>query len=193
MSMNDGFYAPEELRKLGIKEFGDNVRISRKASLYMPERMTFGHDIRVDDFALLIGNIHVGNFVHIASHTGLHASSGSITLDDFVGIASHSVVFASSDDYSGEFMTNPLVPDEYVCLNPSDIRMGRHCVIGVGSVILPGAVIPEGVSVGAMTLIKGQLEPWKIYIGIPCRPIADRKKHLLELEQAFMKSIESEG
>ena len=32
------FYTPEELKELGIKEFGENVKISRNAMLYHPEK-----------------------------------------------------------------------------------------------------------------------------------------------------------
>ena len=30
MYKDDGYYTPEELRELGIKEFGENVKISRQ-------------------------------------------------------------------------------------------------------------------------------------------------------------------
>ena len=32
------YYSEEELKKLGVKAFGDNVKISKKASLYSPEK-----------------------------------------------------------------------------------------------------------------------------------------------------------
>ena len=110
MYMDDGFYTPEELRELGVKEYGDNVKISRKASLYMPGKMRFGHDIRVDDFCVLVGDISVGSYVHICTSTGLHASEGSICLEDFSNISSRVAIYAASDDYSGASMTNSVIP-----------------------------------------------------------------------------------
>lgn len=192
MSRDDGFYTPEELKELGIGAFGDNVKISRKSSLYMPEKMTFGHDIRVDDFALLVGNIHIGNYVHICAYTGLHASSGSISLEDFSNISSRVAIYAASDDYSGESMTNSVIRGGiYKHIQYSDIRIGRHAIIGTGSTVLPESVIPEGVAVGAMSLVKEALEPWGIYAGVPCRRIKERKKTLLELEKKYLERRDS--
>ncbi len=191
MLKNDGYYTPEELREMGIKQFGENVKISRKASLYMTDKMTFGHDVRIDDFCLLVGEIHIGNYVHVCTGTGLHASSGSIVLEDFVGISSHVAIYAAGDDYSGEYMTNPMVSDEFKKIVSTDIVIGRHVIIGTGAKFLPGSVVAEGDSIGALTLVRGKLEPWKIYAGIPCRAVGDRKKDLLKLEQEFLKSVEA--
>lgn len=192
LHQKDGFYSPGELGKLGIKQFGENVKISRKASLYMPECMSFGHDVRIDDFCLLVGNIFVGSYVHICAYTSLHASSGSITLGDFSNISSRTAVYAASDDYSGKSLTNSVIPDQYKRILYSDIKIGRHSIIGTGSTLLPGAELPEGVALGAMSLVKGLLQPWKIYAGVPCRLIGERQKDLLDIEQKFLKAIEGE-
>lgn len=192
MILNDGYYTPEELRELGVREFGENVKISRKASLYMPGKMRFGHDVRVDDFCVLVGEIHVGNYVHVCTGTGLHASEGSIWLEDFSNISSRVAVYAASDDYSGATMTNSVIPGGvFKTIESSDVRIGRHVIVGTGSTILPGAVLPEGVAVGAMSLVKEPLEPWGMYAGIPCRKIKERRKDLLELEKKFLEERKS--
>jgi len=187
MDRNDGFYTPEELRELGVKDFGGNVKISRKASLYMPEKIRFGHDIRIDDFCILVGDISIGNYVHICAFTGLHASSGSIRLDDFSNISSRVAIYAASDDYSGASMTNSVIPDDFKQIQYSDIYIGKHVVVGTGSTILPGASIPEGIAIGAMGLVKEVLQPWGIYAGIPCKRVKERQKALLALEKEFLK------
>jgi len=66
------FYSPEELKELGIKEFGENVLISRNAILYSPSTLTIGHDVRIDDFCILSGTIVLHNFIHIAQFCGLY-------------------------------------------------------------------------------------------------------------------------
>lgn len=186
MYRDDGYYTPAQLRALGVREFGENVRISRKASLYQPEKMCFGHDIRVDDFCVLVGNIHIGNYVHICTGSGLHASEGSIRLEDFSNISSRVAVYAASDDYSGASLTNSVIPAGYKHIHASDVYVGRHAIVGTGSTLLPGAVLPEGAAVGAMSLVKQALQPWGIYAGIPCRRIKERKKDLLALEKEFL-------
>lgn len=187
MGVSDGYYTLAELRQLGVKAVGENVKISKKTSLYMASAMTFGHDVRIDDFCLLVGHIHVGNYVHICAYTGLHASSGSIVLDDFSNISSRTAVYAASDDYSGESLTNSIIPDQYKKIEYSDIVVGRHVIIGTGCTLLPGAYLAEGVALGAMSLVKSSLQPWGMYAGIPCRQIGERKRILLEKEQEFLK------
>jgi acetyltransferase-like isoleucine patch superfamily enzyme len=57
-------------------------------------------------------------------------------------------------------------------------------------VVLPGVVIEEGVSVGSLSLVNKSLPGWKIYAGIPAKPIKDRKKDLLKLEEEFLKELQ---
>ncbi|WP_270505020.1 acyltransferase [Eubacterium limosum] len=185
----EGFYTEKELEEnFHFKSCGKNVLISKKASLYMTEKMSIGHDVRIDDFALLIGNITIGNYVHIAAYSSLHASSNNsaIIMGEFSGLSSNVTVYAASDDYSGEVMTNPTVPEEFKNTLESEIMIGKHGIIGTNSVLLPGAVLAEGVSIGAMSLLSKTTDPWGIYVGIPCKKIKNRKKTLLDLELKFL-------
>ena len=43
------FYSLKEMKDLGLKEYGRNVHISRKSSIYNPEKVTIGNDVRIDD------------------------------------------------------------------------------------------------------------------------------------------------
>ena len=45
----------------------------------------------------------------------------------------------------------------------------------------------EGSCAGAMSLVKNDLEAWKIYAGIPARYIQDRKRNILDLEKELLK------
>ena len=90
-------------------------------------------------------------------------------------------MYALSDDYSGRHMTNPMVPEKYTAVSEAPVEIGAHCIIGTGSTLLPGVTLGEGCSVGAMSLINKDLEPWGIYAGIPARLIRERSRKLLEL------------
>jgi galactoside O-acetyltransferase len=46
------------------------------------------------------------------------------------------------------------------------------------------------VAVGAMSLVTKDLEPWKIYWGVPCKLGKDRRREILTLEKTFLKSFE---
>lgn len=181
------YYSPDELRALGVRDFGERVRISRKTSLYRCENMTFGDDVRVDDFAVLAagdGGIALGCYVHVAVFS-LLVGKGRITMEDFSGLSSRVSLYSSSDDYSGKWMTNPTVPAELTGVKHADVHLGRHVIIGAHTVVLPGSVLEEGAAVGAQSLVRGRCLAFTTYSGVPARRIAARQKRLLELEQTL--------
>lgn len=181
----NSFYSEDELNSLGLKEYGKNVLISRKASIYGNNTITLGDNIRVDDFCILSGNITMGNNIHIAAYSALFAGTAGITINDFANISSRVCIYAISDDFSGNSMTNPTIPDIYKCLINKPVFLGKHVVIGSGSTILPGVKLEEGTALGAMTLCKESTEPWGIYAGIPAKYIKNRSKNLLKLEEDY--------
>ena len=82
-------------------------------------------------------------------------------------------------------MTSPMIPDEYKNLQKAPVYIGRHAIIGSGSVILPGSEIGEGCAVGSLSLIKNALDAWWIYAGIPAKKLKERSKGLLEKEKEW--------
>ena len=187
------FYTEQELQELGLKEYGTNVLISRKCSIYGAAHISLGSNVRIDDFCILSGNITIGSYVHISAYASMFAGDSQIMIGDFVALSSRNVIYAESDDYSGESMVNPMVPEEYKKLQRGDVSVGRHSIIGTGSTILPGVTIGEGVAVGAMSLINKDLEEWTINVGIHCRRIKERARKPLEYEQEFLaKYVEQE-
>lgn len=187
--VENSFYSDDELSQLGLKVYGTNVKISRKSSLYSPETISIGNNVRIDDFSILSGYITIGNYVHINAYNGLFASTAGIILEDFVNLSSRITIYAISDDYSGESMTSPLVADEFKNIFLSPVLIKRHSIIGTGTTILPSVTIDEGCSIGAMSLVKKSTKPWGIYAGAPVRYIKERKKDLLELEKLFMNQV----
>lgn len=180
------FYTEQELQELGLKEYGTNVLISRKCSIYGASNISIGNNVRIDDFCILSGNIKIGSYVHISAYASMFTGDSRIIIGDFVALSSRNVIYAESDDYSGESMVNPMVPDEYKNLERGDVSIGRHSIIGTGSTILPGVNIGEGVAVGAMSLINKDLEAWTINVGIPCKKIKERARKPLEYERKFL-------
>lgn len=181
--MTESFYSENELAEIGFASYGRNVKISRKASLYFVEKIRIGNHVRIDDFCILSGNIVLGDYIHIAALCGLFAGQCGIKMCDFSAISSKGVIYAESDDYSGEVLTNPMIPSDYRNVIGGRVTIGRHAIIGAGTTVLPDVTIGEGTAVGSMSLVNKSLDDWGIYAGIPCRRIKDRKKDLLRLEQ----------
>lgn len=171
-----------QLVEMGFKSVGKNVKISDRAAIYNANKISIGDNSRVDDFCVLSGNISIGRFVHIAPHCLVAGGEQGVVLEDFVGLAYYVQVFSQSDDYSGATLTNPTVPAKYKKEIKAPVYLGRHVIVGAGSVVFPGVRIEDGCSVGAMSLVRKNTEPWGIYMGNPAKRIKDRSKDLLELE-----------
>lgn len=184
------YLSREKIAKIGFKSYGKNLQISSKAIFYRPERISIGNNIKIDDFAVLANNITLENYIHIGIRATLLASDNApIILNNFCGIAYRAMIITSSDDYSGNFMTNPTILDEYRNCTFAKVVVGKHAIIGANSMIMPGCNIAEGVAVGAMSLIFRPTKEWGIYFGIPAKRISERSKNLLILEKQFQEKL----
>lgn len=183
-----GFYSNDELPSLGLKKYGKNVLISRNAILYHPEKLEIGNDVRIDDFTTISGKVILGNNIHIAQFSSLYGGVEGIYMEDFSGLSSKVTIYATSNDYSGNSLTNPMVPEKYKLSDKNAaVHLCKHVVVGCNSVILPGVTIFEGSSIGAMSLCNKSLEAWGIYAGIPVGKIGERSKKLLDLEEEYIE------
>ena len=185
----DSFYKNYELNEMGFKKLGENVLISKKASLYSADKISIGDNVRIDDFCILSGEISIGKYVHIAAYSAIYGGAEGVVLSDFSNISSRVTIYAQSDDFSGESMTNPMIPEKFKRIMNRKVYIGKHVIIGSGSVILPGVILNEGSSFGALSLINKDADEWSIYCGIPCKKIKDRKKNILLLEKEFLREI----
>ncbi|MFB0770117.1 hypothetical protein ACEU5N_20930, partial [Aeromonas salmonicida] len=98
-------------------------------------------------------------------------------------------IYSSNDDYSGSFMTNPMVPEKFTNVNHADVFLGPHVIVGSGSIILPDTILDEGVAIGALSLVNMSCESFGIYAGVPIKKIANRKRDLLKIEMQLNKEI----
>ncbi len=181
----------EAIDSMGFASVGKNVMISGHASFYNCAMISIGDNVRIDDFCVLaagMGGIDIGRYVHIAVGCTL-IGAGKITMSDFSGLSSRVAIYSSSDDYSGATMTNPTVPHEYTGVVSADVMLGKHVIVGSGSVILPGMTIEDGVAIGALSLVTKSCRAFGIYAGNPARRIKERQRDLLELEQRLTTGL----
>lgn len=181
----DSFFSKEELQLLNIK-VGNNVKISRKSSIY-GYNIEIGDNVRIDDFCILSGKIRLGNYIHIAAYSALYGGTEGIYVKDYANISSRVSIYALSDDYSGETMTNPMIPDEYKNVDSRRVIINKHVIIGSTSVLLPGVDLGEGSAFGSFSFINNNSDEWSINAGIPAKKIKERSKKCLEYEQKLKK------
>jgi len=187
----NSFYTENELVEMGFASLGKNVLLSRKSSIYNPNKISIGDNVRIDDFCILSGKITLGNNIHIAAYVALFAGDAGIEMHDFSGISSKSTIYAVTDDYSGSAMTNPTIPDKYRSVQNGKVVLKKHALVGASCLVLPGVTLEEGSAFGAMTLIHKDSKPWSINVGIPFKRVKDRLKNIIELEKEFMKEVNS--
>jgi galactoside O-acetyltransferase len=182
------FYSRDELEKMGFKLLGENVLISDKASIYNAKNIEIGSNVRIDDFVILSpsSEMVIGDYVHIACYSSI-IGKGKIIIGDFVGISGRVSIYSSSDDYTGLGMTNPMVPEKFKKVNNGDVVLGKHTIIGAGSVILPNVTIGDGCAVGALTLINRDCDKFSIYSGTPAMKIGKRQTKFLKYEEEFRR------
>ena len=184
------FLDAEELESLGLSSYGNNVLISRKCSIYGASRIELGDNVRIDDFCVLSageGGITIGSYVHVAVYSSLIGRS-KICVSDFANISSRVSIYSSNDDYSGAHLTNPMVSEQFTGVNHQPVFIGRHTIIGSGSIVLPGVTINDGVAIGALSFVNHDCKAFGIYIGAPARQKGERKQDLLLLERKFLES-----
>jgi galactoside O-acetyltransferase len=184
-----GYWTEDDLRDEGFAALGRNVRIATNCTIAGLNHISIGDNVRIDGYCTLIasdsGCIDLGSYIHIGSYCHLSGGAG-IVLEDFTGLSQGVRIYSRSDDYSGEFLTNPMVPPQFTNPVNGRVTLQRHVIVGSGSVILPGVSIGAGASVGALSLVTKDLDAWSIYFGAPARRIGARSQRLLELEQRMM-------
>lgn len=128
----NSFLSKEKLDKIGFRSLGKNVLISEMVRIYSPELTSIGSNVRIDDFVSLSGDITLGNNIHIGPYSALFGgtSGAGIVMKNYSGLSSRVTIYAISDDYSGEFMTNPTIPSDYTNVKKGRVVLQEY-VIGI--------------------------------------------------------------
>jgi acetyltransferase-like isoleucine patch superfamily enzyme len=189
------YYTEEELKSLGLSSYGKNVLISTRSTIYSPHTISIGSNVRIDDFCVLSGGngeIRIGSYVHIAVFCAIFGAGG-VELKDFSTLSSRVSVHSGSDDPSGNYLTNPTIPSEFLNVIKGKITLHKHVCIGSGSTVLPNVEIGEGSIIGANSLVAKDIPEWGVYLGVPVRKINTRQQGLLELEKKLLAQNEQQA
>jgi galactoside O-acetyltransferase len=188
--METSFYSDEELKSIPFKSIGKHVLISRKCSIYSPGEITIGDHVRIDDFCLLSGNIAIGSYIHISAYSALYGKFG-IRLENYSTISARVLVYSQNDDYTGQFMTNPTIPDHLSHVTGGIVTFKKFSIIGAGSMVMPAVTLNEGAVVGAMSLVTKDMGAWTVNYGIPAEFKKNRKQEIKVLVKEIEKSMTS--
>lgn len=163
------YYTKLELKLMGvdIDDAGD-LRIMRSVQIFNPDKLRLSGDVRIDCNVILsspsiIRNTHIGCGTVILGKYNVYINECEISSN--IGI------YTQSSDYSLKTNTNPVKNPNVEAYWSGNIHI-EDCVIGYGSVILPGTELYRS-SVGALSMVKGDYAVGKMLVGCPARVIGE--------------------
>lgn len=164
-----------------------------------------GKSVFIDDSAVVIGDVTIGDDVSIWPTTVIRGDVESIKIGDGTNIQDGSILHVTHEGHYTA-MGYPLTVGKGVTIGHKAVvhacTVGDYCLIGMGSIILDGAVIEDYVILGAGSLVPSgkKLESGYLYVGSPARQIrllkdSEREflkysyQHYIELKNEHLNSI----
>ena len=159
----NNYYTNIELSKIGFKKIGRNVRISNSCRFYSFSG-EIGNNTRIDDYSIFKGKIFFGSNVHISSFCYFAAVGGEIVIGDLSGISNKVSIYAVTDDFLGDFLTNPTVMDKFKNVKRGKVIIGKNVSIGSHCLILPNVLVGDSSSLGAMSLVNKNVKKGQVLL-----------------------------
>jgi len=176
----------ERLVKKNYKYFQENTmleaasdsRISPMADIETSTRggkVVVGRGSMIDSFVKIkfaggCGDVLIGRKSYINSGCVLYSGNG-IKIGDQVLIAANCTLAPVNHAYKDRSKT---IIEQRFMPGKGGIIIEDDVWIGANTVILDGALIRKGCVIGAHALVKGELEPYGIYTGIPAVKVGER-------------------
>ena len=182
---------PNKMDKSKLKKVGEDVFISDSVSITRPELVSMGNHIAIDPYLHCTTNLTLGDYVHIsAGAIIIGGEEGFLTMGNFTNISAGGIIVCGSDEFKGVgIVSAPGLPEEYRDnLDFDPVVFEDFVNTGARVTVLPGVILPQGVVIGANSLVRktDKLEQWTIYAGNPLREIRKRPKDkILEYAKAL--------
>ena len=159
-----------------------------------------GRSVMIDESAVVIGDVVLGDDVSVWPTTVIRGDVESIRIGDGTNVQDGSVLHVS---HAGPFSPegHPLTIGKGVTIGHKAVvhacTVGDFCLIGIGSIILDGAVLEDYVMLGAGALVPPgkRLESGYLYVGSPAkqvRPLSDREKEFLKYSYQHYIQLKNE-
>lgn len=152
---------------------------------YQGKLPELAHGAYVDDLALVIGDVTLGEDSSVWPFTVIRGDVNTIRIGARTNIQDNSVLHVTHD---GKY-----TPGGYALSVGNDVTVGHRvilhactvgdlCLIGMGSIIMDGAVIESKVMLAAGSLVPGgkHLESGYLYMGSPVKQARELTKDEIE-------------
>jgi len=167
--MKDNFLSINKLKKLKLKIRGKNLKISSNITIVGESNIQLGNNVRIDDYTIISakeGFLKIGSNVHIGGQCYL-GCGGGIEIKDNVNIAQGVKIYSKINDYIKPSKDNKIIKGL--------VKIGKNVILGSNTVIIGKTQIKDGATVGALSLVKNNLNSWSVYAGVPAKFIKKRK------------------
>ncbi|MEF3074147.1 gamma carbonic anhydrase family protein [Methylobacter sp. Wu1] len=149
---------------------------------------SIGRSVYIDDSAVVIGDVTIGDDVSIWPTTVVRGDVESIRIGEGTNVQDGAVLHVS---HAGKFSPqgHPLTIGKGVTIGHRAVvhacTVGNYCLIGVGAIIMDDAVLEDYVMLGAGALVPPgkTLESGYLYVGAP----AKQARLLKESEKEFLE------
>jgi len=168
-----------------------------------------GNSVFIDDSGVVIGDVTLGDDVSIWPTAVVRGDVESVMIGTGTNVQDGSVLHVThAGKYTGQGY--PLIIGKGVTIGHRAVvhacTVGDYCLIGIGAIIMDGAVLEDYVMLGAGALVPPgkKLESGYLYMGTPAkqaRPLKESEKEFLEyssrqyiqLKNEYLKNTEDVG
>lgn len=146
-----------------------------------------GQKVYVDESAVLVGDISIGDDASIWPLVAARGDVNTISIGNRTNIQDGTVLHVTRKSASNP-TGNPLIIGEDVTVGHKCMlhgcTLGDRILVGMGAIIMDGAIIENDVFIGAGSLVPPHktLESGYLYVGNPVKQV----RLLKESEQAFL-------
>lgn len=151
-----------------------------------------GASVYIDDSAIVIGDVTLGDDVSVWPTTVIRGDVERICIGAGTNVQDGAVLHVS---HAGKFspLGHPLTIGKGVTIGHRAVvhacTVGDYCLVGIGAIIMDGAVLEAYVMLGAGALVPPgkQLAGGFLYVGTPAkqaRPLTETEREFLEYSAA---------
>ena len=158
-----------------------------------------GNNVYVDDSAIVIGAVVLGDDVSIWPTAVVRGDVEQITIGNNTNVQDGAVLHVS---HQGKFSQqgHPLSIGTDVTIGHRAVihgcTVGNYCLIGIGAIIMDDAILEDYVMLGAGALVppNKRLESGYLYVGSPAkqsRPLSESEKEFLRYSASHYVSLKN--
>ncbi len=158
-------------------QHGEDFFIAPTAVITRPELCRVGNHVALDHGFYCTAGITLGDYIHVGPYTTVIGGTyGNLVMGDFSGLSTAVRIVCAGENMRGEGLIGPIVPKQYKDdISGGTINLEAFTLVGTNAIVMPGSRMAIGSVLGANSFLKGETEPWTVYVGSPARPIKTRR------------------